>query len=469
MTEAYNKKLSTGLQDSEPCPIDHLCRKGTGEAPALEGRFGTLTYAMLDASVGQLAAWLRSVVQEPGARVASWMGKTRLACLMPLACARAGFVHVPVNPLLKHAQVAYILTDSGAVLLVGTKARLDTLESGNVPEGCDLVAEGEAEAAMDALTVVLPPSSAEPADLASILYTSGSTGRPQGVMLNHAHLWLGAISVAHYRRLTPEDRTLCVLPLSFDYGQNQLLSIWAAGGCAVPLDYLTPRDVMRAVEKYAVTTLAGVPPLWIQLTEHDWPPETAARLKRLTNSGGALTRPLVTRLRNLFPGADLYPMYGLTEAFRSTYLEPSLVDSHPDSMGTAIPFAEILVMRPDGSPAADDEPGELVHAGPLVAQGYWRDPERTAQHFRPAPLSSRYGGVAVWSGDTVRRDAEGLIYFVGREDSMIKSAGNRISPTEIEDVAVQCSEISEAVAMGIRSEEHKSELQTIMRITYAVF
>src|SRR3546814_10904991 len=121
-------------------------------------------------------------------------------------------------------------------------------------------------------------------------------------------------------------------------------------------------------------------------------------------------------------------------------------------MGTAIPFAEILVMRPDGSPAADDEPGELVHAGPLVAQGYWRDPERTAQRFRPAPLSSRYGGVAVWSGDTVRRDAEGLLSFVGREDSMIKSAGNRISPTEIEDVAV-------------RSEEHTSELQSLMRIS----
>src|SRR3546814_16513802 len=163
------------------------------------------------------------------------MGKTRLACLMPLACARAGFVHVPVNPLLKHAQVAYILTDSGAVLLVGTKARLDTLESGNVPEGCDLVAEGEAEAAMDALTVVLPPSSAEPADLASILYTSGSTGRPKGVMLNHANLWLGAISVAHYLRLTPEDRTLCVLPLRFYSGQNHSLTLCAAGGCAVRL------------------------------------------------------------------------------------------------------------------------------------------------------------------------------------------------------------------------------------------
>src|SRR3546814_12494186 len=123
MTEAYNKKLSTGLLDSEPCPIDHLCRKGTGDAPALEGRFGTLTYAMLDASVGQLAAWLRSVVQETGARVARWMGKTRLDRLMPLACARAGFVHVPVTPRIMQVQVAYIVAYSGAALLVGKMAQ----------------------------------------------------------------------------------------------------------------------------------------------------------------------------------------------------------------------------------------------------------------------------------------------------------------------------------------------------------
>src|SRR3546814_11637662 len=125
MTEAYNKKLSTGLLDSEPCPIDHLCRKGTGEAPALEGRFGTLTYAMLDASVGQLAAWLRSVVKEPGARVARWMGQTSFACMMTLACARAGFVHVPVHPLSKPALFAYIITDSGPVLLLYMMSRLE--------------------------------------------------------------------------------------------------------------------------------------------------------------------------------------------------------------------------------------------------------------------------------------------------------------------------------------------------------
>src|SRR5690606_19511957 len=137
--------------------------------------------------------------------------------------------------------------------------------------------------------------------------------------------------------------------------------------------------------------------------------------------------------RSIFPQAGLFPMYGLTEAFRSTYLDPALVDTHPTSMGQAIPFAEILVIGEDGGVTAAGEEGELVHCGPLVAQGYWRDPERTAERFRPAPAASRYGGTAVWSGDRVRREADGLLYFAGRRDEMIKSAGNRISPQEIEE------------------------------------
>src|SRR5690606_31118131 len=152
------------------------------------------------------------------------------------------------------------------------------------------------------------------------------TGRPKGVMLSHANMWLGAESVATYLDLTADDRTLAVLPLSFDYGQNQLLSTWYAGGCVYPLDYLMPRDVMKAVEKNGITTLAAVPPLWVQLTELEWPEETAARLRRLTNSGGALTPDLVKRLRALFPQARLFAMYGLTEAFRSTFLDPALID-----------------------------------------------------------------------------------------------------------------------------------------------
>ena len=432
-------------------PIDHLLLRGDAERPALDGRSGTQSYADLEATLGRLAAWLARFGLDKGARVASWVAKGPVAALMPLAAPRAGLVHVPVNPLLKHAQVAHILADSGASLLIGTASRLATLTPGDVPGRCDLHREDDAACAMSG-GEALAPSHAAPDELAAILYTSGSTGRPKGVMLSHANLWLGAVSVAEYLKLTAEDRTLCVLPFSFDYGQNQLFSTWFAGGCACPLDYLTPRDVVKAVDRWDITTLAGVPPLWVQLTELDWPADVAAKLRRLTNSGGALTRPLVAKLRALFPRADLYPMYGLTEAFRSTYLPPALVESRPDSMGSAIPHAEILVVRPDGSIAGDDEPGELVHCGPLVAQGYWRDPARTAERFKPAPVGSHYGGMAVWSGDTVRRDAQGLLYFVGRDDAMIKSAGNRISPTEVEEAAVAVEGVAEAVALGVRDD-----------------
>ena len=433
--------------DPTVVPLDHLPLRGRGDAPALVLRTHTLSYEALNRRIGHLAAWLARRVPENGARVATWQPKSELACLMPLAAVRAGLVHVPVNPQLKRAQVAHILHDCGARLLISGPARLQTLESDDLAAAV-AVEEAAVWAAAEALDP-LGPSEAAPDDLAAILYTSGSTGRPKGVMLSHANLWLGAVSVAHYLGVSEADRVLAVLPLAFDYGQNQLFSTWYAGGAVVPLDYLTPRDVMKAVERHAVTTIAAVPPLWLQLAELDWPEETAARLKRLTNSGGALTEPLVRALRRRFPEARLFPMYGLTEAFRSTYLDPALVDSHPTSMGTAIPFAEVMVVADDGREAAADEEGELVHAGPLVAGGYWQDAARTAERFRPAPAFSKLGGMAVWSGDRVRRDAEGLLHFAGRRDAMIKTSGNRVSPQEIEDAAIATGLVAEAAALGL--------------------
>jgi len=435
--------------DPTPRPLDHLALMGRRDAPALSQRGGVLNHGMLDQMVGKVAGGLRALGMARGDRVASWLPKNLLACLMPLAAARAGLVHVSINPMLKHGQVAHILADSGAQLLVTGRGRADTIEQQDRPADCRLLIEEDEAGALFEAGAPLPPSSNDPSELVSILYTSGSTGRPKGVMLSHANLWLGAVSVAAYLGLAADDRTLAVLPLSFDYGQNQLLSTWYAGGCVYPLDYLTPRDVVRAVGRHGITTLAGVPPLWIQLAESDWPAESVASLRRLTNTGGRMSVPLVRRLRALFPEARLFSMYGLTEAFRSTFLDPMLIDDHPDSIGKAIPFAEILVVRPDGSIAGADEPGELVHAGPLVAQGYWRDAERTALRFRPAPPASSYGGTAVWSGDTVVRDGEGLLRFVGRDDEMIKSSGNRISPTEIEEAAVASGAVAEAVALGI--------------------
>ena len=446
------------LPDPKPRPIDHLLLDGPANAPALVTKLVTLTYFEAEKAVGALAAALAAYGLSAGARVATWLPKTIEACLMPLAVARAGLVHIPINPVLRRAQVAHILSDSGASLLLTSNDRAASLEDGDVPVECTVWLENDAVAARQNDGGLLP-SSAAPDDLAAILYTSGSTGRPKGVMLSHANLWLGAVSVAHYLELGSNDRTLAVLPLGFDYGQNQLFSTWKAGGCVVPFDYLVPRDVVKAVARHDVTTLAAVPPLWLQLVERDWG-DVGNLMRRVTNSGGALTMGLIDKMQKTFPKADIFPMYGLTEAFRSTYLSPDMVSAHPTSMGRAIPFAEIIVVGPDGQPA---DTGELVHAGPLVAQGYWQDAERTAMRFKPAPVGSFYGGVAVWSGDTVRRTADGLLYFVGREDEMIKSSGHRISPLEIEEAAVSSGNVAEAVAHGVYDDRLGQAIRLVVR------
>ncbi len=434
------------VPDPTPLPLDHLAVRGVPEAEALVVADDRLTYRELEEAVGRIAAALVAHDLKPGDRVATWMGKARLACLIPLAAARAGLVHVPINPVLKHGQAAHILADSGTKLLIANRARLESLESRELAESEAMLLEDWQDG-----DEALPPSSRDPDELTSLLYTSGSTGRPKGVMLSHANLWLGAISVAHYLGIKPVDRTLAVLPLAFDYGQNQLLAAWVAGGCAIGFDYLLPRDVVRAVERHEVTVLAGVPPLWLQLAEQQWG-KAGASLRTLTNSGGHLPEPLVRRLRALFPQAKLHLMYGLTEAFRSSTLDPGLVDQHPDSVGTAIPFAELMVVREGGAEAAPGEEGELVHAGPLVAQGYWRDEEQTAERFRRAPAFSKLGGTAVWSGDTVVKGEDGLLRFRGRDDAMIKVSGNRISPTEIEEAALASGAVSDVAAFGLPDE-----------------
>jgi len=394
------------------------------------------------------------------------MPKTELACLLPLAASRAGLIYVPINPLLKRAQVAHILADSGASLLIANSGRLATLEPSDLA-GARPIDERAVWDDVEALASDLPPSGLDPEDLAQILYTSGSTGRPKGVMLSHANLWLGAVSVAGYLGLRANDRLLGVMPLSFDYGQNQLLGGWYAGASIAPLDYLTARDVVKAVDRFQLTTLAGMPPLWVQLLEQDWG-DAGASLRRLTNTGGALTADLVRKLRGRFPHADLYAMYGLTEAFRASFLDPALVDYHPTSIGKAVSFAELMVVADSGTEAEVDEEGELVQAGPLVAQGYWQDAVRTAERFRSAPAFSKLGGVAVWSGDRVRRDGAGLLHFVGRRDAMIKTSGNRVSPQEIEEAALATGLVAEAVALGVADAALGQAIHLVARAARAV-
>ncbi|MED5595362.1 acyl-CoA ligase (AMP-forming), exosortase A system-associated [Janthinobacterium sp. P210006] len=436
-------------------------------APALSWQGEDMAYAALAQCVRDAACTLLALGLQRGARVAVYLEKRPENVSAMFGAAAAGGVFVPVNPLLKPDQVAYILADCNVAILVTSRERLAQL--GPALAACPdlqtvlLAGEGNGEASLGKLRVLpwsgMPaaasasppmPHAAIDADMAAILYTSGSTGRPKGVVLSHRNLLAGALSVSGYLRNTPQDRILCVLPLSFDYGLSQLTTAFASGACAVLMNYLLLRDIVEAVEQEAITGLAAVPPLWVQLSQLSWPLSTP--LRYITNSGGVMQRSTLDRLRQSLPRTQVYLMYGLTEAFRSTYLAPEQLERRPDSIGQAIPNAEVLVLRPDGSVCEADEPGELVHRGALVALGYWNDAARTAERFKPLPPQATglvLPELAVWSGDTVRRDADGYLYFVGRGDDMIKTSGYRVSPAEIEEVAYASGLVGEAAALGL--------------------
>ena len=442
---------------------EQASRRGTAPALTHEGR--TIDYATLADEVLRVAAGLRGLGVGRGDRVAVFAEKRIEAVVSLGAASAAGAVFVPVNPVLKPDQVRHVLGDCDVSVLVTTAARWRLLA--DEVKGCDALAcvvlldEGAATTS-DVATVSYDDVAAAPAltgrtpgvdlDLAAILYTSGSTGRPKGVVLSHRNLLVGAESVSTYLANTADDIILAALPISFDAGLSQLTTAFAVGAHVVLADYRFPRDLVALCERHGVTGLTCVPPLWIQLVEAEWPERARASMRYVANTGGRMPRTILDRLRTVFPGATPFLMYGLTEAFRSTYLDPDQVDARPDSIGRAIPDAEILVVRPDGSLAGPGEEGELVHRGPLVAQGYWNDPERTAERFKPlpgAPSDWRPRELAVWSGDTVRVDEEGYLFFVGRTDEMIKTSGYRVSPTEVEEVAYDSGLVRDAVALGV--------------------
>jgi acyl-CoA synthetase (AMP-forming)/AMP-acid ligase II len=217
------------------------------------------------------------------------------------------------------------------------------------------------------------------------------------------------------------------------------------------MNYLLPQEVTKLMVNEAITGLAAVPSLWVQLAGLDWPESAQQSLRYITSSGGTMPQQTLGMLRQKLPNTSIYLMYGLTEAFRSTYLPPEELDSRPTSMGKAIPHARLAVLRPDGTPCGPNEPGELVHSGPLVAKGYWNNPEKTARHFRPLPGPSpdEPETPAVWSGDTVNRDEDGYFYFIGREDDMIKTSGYRVSPTDIEEVILETGLAIETAVFGV--------------------
>jgi acyl-CoA ligase (AMP-forming) (exosortase A-associated) len=439
------------------------------EHPAAQIGKQMLTYRELDEAISAVATGLVNNGLLRGERVAIYLPKS-IECVTGIfGTAAAGGVFVPINPILKAQQVQHILRDSGARVLLTSASRLSTLEgmSGTCPDLKLIVLTDESTSDVGTSKIELATytefctpgesrQSINANDLAAIFYTSGSTGLPKGVMLSHRNIVTGAVSVSSYLENTHDDCILAVLPFSFDAGFSQLTTGFHSGATVVMLDYLLPGDVGRVAAEHRITGITGVPPLWSRLAEIKWPDAARKHMRYFATTGGVMPRNVLDSLRTTFPHAKPFLMYGLTEAFRSTYLAPNEIDRRPDSIGKAIPNAEVLVLKEDGTPCEPGEIGELVHCGPLVALGYWQAPARTAKRFRPVP--GRFGPdnkpeIGVWSGDSVLMDADGFLYFKGRRDEMIKTSGYRVSPSEIEESIMTSGLVTEIVALGLPDEK----------------
>ena len=450
--------------------LHHLLMESARRFPGKEALVHNrerLTYAQALQRVTGLALSLRRAGVERGNRVGIYLDPGIPQVISIFAATMAGGVVVPINTQLVANQVHHIGSDCRISVFITSENKLSSLRAHleAISSLRFVIVVGDPQAAggfpaydFDTLCECDGTSScadiAISKDLAAILYTSGSTGKPKGVMLSHANLLAGAMIVSTYLDIAGSDRLLGVLPLTFDAGLNQLTTAFQQGATLVLINFLFARQIVEMLAAERITGLAGVPTVWTMLTQPTSTLHKAALpdLRYITNTGGAMPQSALRTLRSVLPTTRIFLMYGLTEAFRSTYLPPDELDRRPTSMGKAIPDTEILVLNEHGERCTPGEIGELVHRGPTVSMGYWGNPEATARVLRPNPLAPpEVGDVerVCYSGDLVKTDEDGFLYYVGRRDTMIKSSGFRISPTEVEEVAFRSGKIRHAAAIGV--------------------
>jgi acyl-CoA ligase (AMP-forming) (exosortase A-associated) len=451
--------------------IHHMLATSSRQNPGKEALVHgeqRLTYAEVTRRVSGLASGLEQSGLGRGDRLGIYLEASVPQVISIFAASQAAGVFVPINALLFPEQVGHIARDCGMTGLITTKEKLAALASvlPALPALKFVVVVGDATAVRIDFPVfsyndLCNTDSTKNAkevcidkDLAAILYTSGSTGKPKGVMLSHANVIAGSTIVSTYLGITANERILAVLPFSFDAGLNQLMTAFQKGGTLVLINFTFAREIVQTLLKEQVTGLAGVPTLWSLLSQ---PNSTLQRqplpdLRYVTNTGGAMPQTVLKILRQALPTTKVFLMYGLTEAFRSTYLPPEELDRRPTSMGKAIPDTEILVVNEQGQLCKPGEVGELLHRGPTVSLGYWGRPEETDRALRPNPLLPPQMGhceKVCYSGDLVKMDEEGFLYFIGRRDTMIKSSGFRISPTEVEEALFSSGKLRGAAVIGV--------------------
>jgi long-chain acyl-CoA synthetase len=416
------------------------------------------TYAQIDARANALAHSMRSRGVARGDRVVLFLDNSLEMVVAAFAALRLGAVFVPVNPLTKRDKLAYILNDTRARAMVchGSLEREwgIALAANSSVRSCHVAGGGQrADPRCIAYLVdTKAPPCAEPAtidqDLAALIYTSGTTGDPKGVMLTHLNMVSAAASISTYLGLREDDVIGCAMPLAFGYGLSQVLTAFRMGATVVLEDsFAFPLKVMRTFMGERVTVFPGMPTMFaVLLGMQGLDAVDFSSLRLITNAAAALPEDHIARLRARFPMAKLYSMYGLTECKRVTYLPPEQLDVRPTSVGRGMPNEEVWLVDESGRRLPDGSTGELVIRGSNVMRGYWEKPAQTAQRLRPGPIP---GEMVLYSGDIFRTDEEGWLYFVARNDDIIKSRGEKVSPREVENAICSLPGVRMAAVVGV--------------------
>jgi amino acid adenylation domain-containing protein len=432
---------------------------------AVFGGGTSLRFRQLHDEAVAAAQALAQLGVRPGDRVGICMQKSLDQVVAILGVIWANAVLVPIHPVLRAEQIRHMTTDCDMKLLITESARIEELRE--AAPGCIALGRGSAEQGIASLIELRqqcqgsqPFFQAKAEETAAIIYSSGSTGRPKGIVISHRNLADGARLVASYLGTKASDRIASVLPLTSDYSLNQLWQTLFTGSSLYLHDFIFPRDLFRLLASERITALPVMPVIISRMFD----PQLAgleedldfSEMRYVCSTGGPVTGTMLGHLRRTFPESNIVLMYGLTEAFRSSWLAPEQVTVRPTSIGKAIPEVELYVLDEKGEDCPAGVPGQLVHRGGCIAKGYWNAPEASAERFRQ--IDRFPGETVVFSGDLVRRDEEGYLYFLARMDSMIKTHGFRVSPTEIEEHARRFEGLLDAVAFGIDNPEIGQEI-----------
>lgn len=424
-------------------------------------------YSELTDAAHRLAQALIKLGLKRGDRVAIYMDNTWPCVVSIFATLLAGGVFLVINPQTKADKLEYILNDSESKILLSDShlAAVYTAAIKNTKYLSSMILSGESSELNKTLEITIEyfdtvlaeteplthSSGNIPIDLAALIYTSGSTGFPKGVMQTHQSMVFAAWSLIEYLRLGEDDKLLLVLPIAFDYGLYQLLMAMKLGATLiVERSFTFPAQIYKRINELDITVFPAVPTIYaMMISSHKKKKLCFPGIKRITNTAAALPADFIPYLQDIFPNALIYKMYGLTECKRVSYLEPELVNLKPTSVGKAIPGTEVYLLSPEGNPIAAGDIGVLYVRGPHVMVGYWKQPELTDKMLKPGKLP---GERVLCTHDWFRMDDEGFLYFVGRNDDIIKTRGEKVSPVEVENALHSIAGIKEAAVIGVTDE-----------------